>query len=422
MSTMPKELANTIVDPEAYAHWERSHAAFTELRRTAPLSVAEPDGYDPFWAVTKYDDIKTVEKNGALFSSARQLPLRPRAVLEQASPDELGQKLRTLVNMDDPEHFKQRIITQAWFMPRNLRNNLESRVREIAREFVERMLEFDGECDFARDVAFLYPLRVVMEVIGVPPSDEARMLTLTQELFGDKDPDLGRAGRNVDAVEAAKMREAVLEDFVSYFKAMQEDRQANPRADLASVIANAEIDGEPIGFYDAMGYYIITATAGHDTTSASTTSGCWALAERPQMLADLKNDASLLDGFVQETIRWETPVKQFMRTATEDTEVSGKKIAEGDRLMLRYPSGNRDEDQFDKPFEFDMRRFPNKHIAFGFGIHVCLGQHLARLEMRLLWEEMLPRIASIELNGEPTRSVSNFVCGPKSVPIRFTKA
>lgn len=208
-------------------------------------------------------------------------------------------------------------------------------------------------------------------------------------------------------------------EFITYFNEMTEDRRRKPRQDLASVIANGKVRDEPLGHLEAMSYYIIAATAGHDTTSSTTAGGFWALAERPDQYQRLKADPSLIPGFVEETIRWVTPVKHFMRTATEDTEVHGQKIAKNDWLMLCYPSGNRDEDVFADPFEFKIDRTPNKHVAFGYGAHVCLGQHLARMEMRILWEELFPRLDKFALNGTPKRMEANFVCGPKSVPISF---
>jgi len=422
--TIPAEIANTIVDPGAYARWDPVHAAFTELRRRAELDVAEPDGFDPFWVVTRYDDIHFIERRNELFHNGdRSAVLTPRAADAKVREITGGSPhlVRALVQMDNPDHRKYRRLTRDWFMPQSLRG-LEGRIREIAREFVEHMLSLAPECDFARDLAFLYPLRVIMEVIGVPESDEARMLKLTQELFGNADTDLNRSGREEEDADLAALVNEVVTDFVQYFEAMTEDRRAHPRDDLASVIANGTIDGEPLGHLEAMSYYIIAATAGHDTTSASTASGAWALAERPEQLAALKADLSRLPAFIEETVRWETPVKHFMRTATGDTELRGRKIAKGDWLMLSYVSGNRDEDRFARPFEFDPARSPNKHVAFGYGPHVCLGQHLAKMEMRILWEELLPRLGSLELNGQPTRSAANFVSGPKSVPIRFTVA
>lgn len=418
------DLANTIVAPKSYAHWEQSHAAFTELRKNSPLAVAEPTGYSPFWVASKFDDIQAIERQNDLFHNGDRA-----ATLTSIAGDEMVRKLtggsphlvRSLVQMDNPDHRKYRMLTQAWFLPQNLRK-LEDRIREIAVKFVDRMLAMDGKCDFALDVAFLYPLQVVMEVIGVPPEDEPKMLKLTQELFGSTDEDVSRSGKDADETDIANMVNEVIGDFFSYFTAMTADRRANPREDLASIIANGEIDGKPLGEIEALSYYVIAATAGHDTTSATTASAFWALAENPDQFQKLKGDMSLLPGLIEESIRWETPVKHFMRTATADTELSGQKIAQGDWLMLAYPSGNRDEDKFDKPFEFDIERTPNKHVALGYGAHVCLGQHLARMEMRILWEELLPRLKSFELDGTPTRVASSFVSGPKSLPVRFTPA
>ena len=421
------EIANTIVSPKAYADWDLSHGAFAELRKSAPLDVAEPDGFDPFWVVTKHEDIQTVERQNELFHNGDRATTLTNKAADKKVREMTGGSphlVRSLVQMDNPDHSAYRQLTQEWFMPQSLRS-LESRIRDIAKEFVDRMFDMGDECDFARDVAFLYPLRVVMEVIGVPQTDEPRMLKLTQELFGSTDEDMNRAGlKQGDAGEDefVKLINEVVTDFFEYFSAMTEDRRANPRKDLASVIANGKIDGQPLGHLEAMSYYVIAATAGHDTTSASTASALWALAERPDQFAKLKDNPDLLPKLIEESIRWETPVKHFMRTATADTELRGKKIAKDDWLMLSYPSGNRDEDKFTNPFDFDIERSPNKHISFGYGAHVCLGQHLGRMEMRLLFEEMLPRLKSVELGGTPSRVAAAFVSGPKSVPIRFKPA
>jgi cytochrome P450 len=327
--------------------------------------------------------------------------------------------VRSLVQMDNPDHFAYRRLTQGWFLPQNLRE-LEPRIRQIARGFVDKMAALGGRCDFARDIAFLYPLHVIMEVLGVPEIDEPRMLKLTQELFGSADPDVNRSGQAIEGTDQGiEQVQATVLDFMTYFNAMTEDRRRSPRKDLASVIANGEINGQPLGHLEAMSYYIIAATAGHDTTSNTTAGGLWALAERPDQFEKLKADPSLIPGHVEESIRWVTSVKHFMRSATADAEVGGRTIAKGDWLMLCYPSGNRDEAVFDQPFRYDIARTPNKHVAFGYGAHVCLGQHLGRLEMRILWEELLPRLESLELAGTPANTTANFVCGPKTVPIRY---
>jgi cytochrome P450 len=327
--------------------------------------------------------------------------------------------VRSLVQMDNPDHRNYRMLTQNWFMPQNLKK-LEERIREIARTFVDRMADYGNECDFARDVAFLYPLHVIMEILGVPESDEPRMLKLTQELFGAADPDLNRTGETNQGTEegVGSVAETVAE-FIEYFNAITEDRRANPREDLSSAIANGQINGEPLDHFAAMSYYIIAATAGHDTTSATTSGGIWALCENQDQFAKVKGDPGLIPGFTEESIRWVTPVKHFMRSATADTELRGRKISKGDWMMLCYSSGNRDEEKFDDPFKFNVERMPNKHVAMGYGAHVCLGQHLARMEMNIFFEELFARLDSIELAGTPKRMEANFVCGPKSIPVRF---
>ena len=419
---IPTHIAEAIVDPKSYAEWEKSHDAFAWLRKNAPLDVAEVEGFDPFWVVTKHADILNIERQNDLFHNEDRSATLTTIEADQKVRAMMGGSpnlLRSLVQMDNPDHLQYRRLTQGWFMPQNLRK-LEERIREIARGFIDRMAEKGTECDFAQDVAFLYPLHVVMEVIGVPEEDEPRMLKLTQELFGAQDPEVNRTGEKVEGTDVgiANIMETV-GDFMTYFNAMTEDRRANPRDDLASVIANGKVYDEPLGHLEAMSYYIIAATAGHDTTSATTAGALWALAENQDQFRKLKDDLSLIPSMVEESIRWETPVKHFMRTATDDAEVAGQKIKKGDWLYLSYPSGNRDEDVFDDPYSFKIDRTPNKHVAFGYGAHVCLGQHLGRMEMRILWEELLPRLESVELNGEPTRVQANFVSGPKSIPIKF---
>ena len=420
---IPQDIAHTIIDPRAYADGKRVDDAFTWLRANMPLAQAQPTGYDPFWVVTRHADILEVERQNELFHNGDRSTVLTTIEADQRVRAMMGGSphlVRSLVQMDNPDHMNYRRLTQGWFLPQNLRA-LEARIREIARGFVDRMAEHGGRCDFARDIAFLYPLHVIMEVIGVPEADEPRMLKLTQELFGSADPDLNRTGSEVmDAQTGVDTVQSVVLDFMQYFNAITDDRRANPRQDLASVIANGTINGAPLGHLEAMSYYIIAATAGHDTTSNTTSGALWALAENPDQLQRVQENPALMPMFIEESIRWETPVKHFMRTATADAEVAGQKIAKGDWLMLSYPSGNRDEAVFTDPFRFDVGRVPNKHVAFGYGAHVCLGQHLGRMEMRVLWEELLPRLRSLELDGEPKRMAASFVCGPKSVPIRYT--
>jgi cytochrome P450 len=415
---IPKDLADRLVTPRAYADG-RIHEAYAWLRRNEPLGVAEIEGVDPFWVVTRHEDILEISRQNDLFHNGDRSPTLIGQAADQKVREMMGGSphlLRTLIHMDAPDHAKYRALTQGWFMPLNLRR-LEEQIRAIAKASVEKMAASGGRCDFVKEVALHYPLHVIMSIMGVPEDDEPRMLKLTQELFGASDPELGRDGDTPP--EERKIDFSVIADFSNYFRALSETRRAHPTEDLASLIANSRIDGQPISDLEAMSYYIIVATAGHDTTSSSTGGAMWALAENPEELAKVKADLSLIPSLVDESIRWTTPVKTFMRTVTADTEIAGRNMKKGDWLMLCYASGNRDEAVFDAPQEFRVDRKPNKHLAFGYGAHLCLGQHLAKMEMRILWEELLPRLSGLALDGAPAMSESVFVNGPKRLPIRF---
>ncbi|MEO8299619.1 MAG: cytochrome P450 [Burkholderiales bacterium] len=416
---LPRDIAATIVDPKAHADLDRIHAAYTWARANNPLGIAEVDGYDPFWVVTKHADLMEISRDGEAFhNSDRSALVYPRASIEQyikarGKPNSSD----TLISLDDPEHRKLRGLTQNWFMPNNVAK-LNQRVRDIAQLSVNRMLEKGGTCDFVQDVALQYPLRVVMDILGVPSTDEPLMLKLTQQIFGPQDPDMARDKNAADPVARAKMVQAIMAEIFGYFAGVTADRLKNPRDDIATVLSTAQIDGQPISDAVRNGYYLIIATAGHDTTSSSTAVAMWALARDPSLLSRLKADPTLISGLIDESIRWGSPVRHFMRAATKDVMVRNRKIAKGDWLMLCYGSANRDEEVFERPFEFDIDR-KNKHLGFGYGPHVCLGQHLAKLEMRVLFEALLPRLESVELAGDLVMTAANFVSGPKRLPIRY---
>jgi hypothetical protein len=420
-----------IVNPHLYAEPAQLFADYAELRHRPGLAFLEPAGYRPFWAIVRHADITTVAKANDRFINRERTYLSPiegeKWTLSVSGDTHL---FRTLVDLDDPEHRKLRQITHAWFQPGAVKANLEAKIREIAREHVALMQSKGETLDFVNEVALFYPLRVIMMILGVPREDEPLMLKLTQELFGAIDPDVVARSRSI--TEAAGLWGgsgnpqidlfAVAQTFFEYFGKVLADRRANPRDDVASVIANGMIDGAPIPEREALSYYVITATAGHDTTSSSTAGGFCEIARNPQEFAKLKANPALIPLFVEESIRWTTPVKHFMRTATADTEVGGSTIRKGDGLAMFYWSGNRDEAVFADPMAFRVDRDPNPHIAFGHGVHICLGMHLARLEMRILWEELLPKIAELELAGEPKLSIANFVSGLKTLPVRVVWA
>ncbi len=414
---------DAIVNPDVVANEDEIHALYAKLRAEDPVHWTQPKGFRPFWSVTSHADITAVSKANSRFVNRFRTYLSPIEGEEWIKATTGDTHLfRTLVDLDDPEHMKLRKLTHEWFLPPNLRK-MEAKIAEIARDHVDRMAALGGECDFVNEVALWYPLRVIMHLLGVPAEDEPRMLRMTQEIFGAGDPDVIARSQHINQTPVGAEQQvdlmAVAMEFFAYFGAITADRRANPKDDVATVIANGLIDGAPINDLQAMSYYVIIATAGHDTTSSTASGGLLQLIRNPQEMAKLKADPSLLPSAVDEMIRWVTPVKHFMRTATEDTELGGKSIKAGDALALFYWSGNRDEGVFDEPDKFKVDRKPNPHIAFGHGVHLCLGLHLARLEIKALFAELLPRLEFIELAGEPKNSRANFVSGLKTLPIRY---
>lgn len=403
------EAGLVFVDPAAYADEDYFHRACTLLRREDPVHWVEGPGFNPFYAITKSADIFDIEARHQIFLN------EPRPVLGRAEDDARreanGDMLRTLIHVDDPEHRELRGVTAEWFLPKNL-VKLEDMLADYAKRYVDKMAEMGNSCDFARDIAMYLPLNVILSILGLPESDYGRMLKLTQELFGSADEDMQRSGDSSDLI-------AVVQDFFEYFTKLTQDRRANPTGDMASVVANAKIRGEDLTLMQTISYYVITATAGHDTTASAMAGGIHALIEFPEQLKRLQDDLSLMNTAVDEIIRWVTPVKHFMRTATEDYTLRDKVIKKGESVLLSYPSGNRDEDAFVDPFAFDIGRSPNKHLSFGFGVHYCLGAMLARMELRAFYKELLPRLRSIELAGEPKWMKTIFVGGLKTLPINY---
>jgi cytochrome P450 len=407
------ESAKALADPTAYADDDRLHTALAWLRANNPVAWVDNPPYRPFWAVTKHEDIMAIERANDLFLS------EPRPLLATAATDdvlkgqqEAGMGIRTLIHMDDPHHRKVRAIGADWFRPKAMRA-LRLRVDELAKRYVDTMRDIGPECDFVEAVAVNFPLYVILSLLGLPEDDFPRMMKLTQEMFGGDDEEHRRGDSTEDLL-------AVLADFFNYFGALTASRRANPTEDLASAIANGRIDGELLSDMDALSYYVIIASAGHDTTKDAISGGLLALAENPDQLMRLRDNMDLMPTAVEEMIRWTTPVKEFMRTAAEDTTIRGVPIAKGESVYLAYVSGNRDEDIFEEPFRFDVGRDPNKHLAFGYGVHFCLGAALARMEMNSLYTELVPRLESIELAGRPQLSATTFVGGLKHLPVRYS--
>ncbi len=408
-----ENIDDLIVNPETYADEELYHRAFLQLRESDPVHWSVPKQFRPFWAITRYADVAKVELDAANFLNA------PRQFLVTIDDEKMLQDTtgsanfaRNLVAMDNPDHRAYRALTADWFLPRSVRA-LEGKIGELARETVDKMAAMGGRCDFAKDIAAWYPLRTIMIVLGVPRKDEPLMLELSQKVFGSTDADSGGGEGMTSMLEAFGA-------FNDYFGKITADRRSNPRNDVATILASATIDGAPIGEAERNAYYLIVAAAGHDTTSSAISGGLLALLRHPEEMAKLRADPALLPRAVDEFIRWTSPVKHFFRTAAVDCEIGGRAIRAGDSLMMCYPSANRDADVFEDPFAFRVDRSANRHMAFGFGPHVCLGQHLAKLEMRILFAELLSRIDEIALDGDPAWVQANFVSGLKRLPIRYS--
>ena len=405
-----ENLGRIFAEPAAYSDPVAWHAAAKRLREEAPISKVTLPDYPEFWAITKHADVMEIERNPEIFTNEPSPALATKADMERNAGG--SAQMKSLVQMDGDEHKAHRHIVNDWFKPGNVKK-MQERVDELATHYVDQMAAMGGRCDFARDIAMHYPLQVILSILGLPEDDYAKMLQLTQELFGAEDPDIGRAGEDHSVLE-------VMLDFVGYFTALANDRKANPTGDLASVIANADINGVPLPDMDIFGFYLIIATAGHDTTSNSIAGGLLALMEHRDQLELLQSQPELIDHAADELIRYVSPVKHFIRTCQEPFTLRDVTFQPGDITLLSYASANRDDEVFPDPFRLDVQRAnASTHLAFGFGRHFCLGAHLARMEIRSIFKELLGRLESVELAAEPTFVHSRLVSGPKTLPITY---
>jgi len=397
-----------------WADMDAWHQQAAAIRRTTPVLPVRLDGFAPFWVLTRYADVLAISRDNEHWLNT------PRSVL---GPEEDWKRMlaagipipRTLVHLDGLDHKQHRQVTNDWFKPAAVRHR-QPRIDAIADLFVQKLRDLGGECDFARDIAQPYTLRVIMDIYGVPESDEPLMLELTQGLFGAADPEfLG------DAADPEARLIASVMQFIEYFNALTENRQKHPTDDLATVIANGQPGGCPMGDAERLWYYIIVATAGHDTTSYALAGGIEALLGNPAQLWMLRDEPELAGNAAEECIRWTSPVRHFMRYATEDTEVEGVAIPKDGRVLLSYPSANRDEEVFSDPMTFDVRR-PNadRMLAFGGGAHFCLGSQFARREVRTMLLRLSQSLAHIEPAGPASWSESAFVSGVKHLPMRYS--
>ncbi|MEL6485785.1 MAG: cytochrome P450 [Pseudomonadota bacterium] len=416
--------AAVIYETENWADMDRIHALFTSMREEDPLHFCASDTYPDLWHVTKCADIFDVERRTDDFLNEPRIIIMTRAE-EAMIREETGgslNRIRTLLTVDGPDHRKLRGLTQSWFFPKNIRATLQDKISNSVERGMAEIAERNGRCDFAKDVAVEFPLRVIMDVLGVPKGDYGTMLRLTQELFGPEDPDVQRVVP--EGVTPEEAQRQTIQEFFAYFTQLTQEKIANPQDDVASIIANATINDEPLDDMRKLGYYIIVATAGHDTTSYSLTEAVHQLARHPELFQRLKDDPETVAPIVtEEAIRYASPVRHFIRTAAHDTQLAGKEIKEGQSLILWYPSGSRDEALYDDPHSFNIERgSAPKHAAFGHGAHMCLGMHLARQEITGFLKTLAEKVETIELDGDPKYMQANFVGGIKSMPVQMTFA
>lgn len=423
---VPDELARAIMLPTSYGDLEGTvFPACDWLRANIPVARAEIDGYDPVWLVARHADIKELLRDAETFHNAdANIMLQPTAGDEylRGMLDGTTKVLRNLSYMEPPEHTVYRRAQKATFDPGAVLKYRE-RFRRVALEAIDHLFEYDGECDFVAALSSRYPLAAVLETIGVPQDDYELMLKWTQDTFGGDDPDWKRDEIEASPEAMAKQWHASVQDFHDYFESMREERLAAPTGDMTSDIVNSRTeDGELMPSLVQNHMAASIAIAGHDTTNSAISAGMLGLIRHPEQFDLVKADPDLIPGLVDESLRYATPAKHFMRNATRAVEFHGAEIAAGDRVMALFVSGNRDEEVFADPYAFDLTRRPNPHLSFSYGPHICLGMHMAKLEMKVLFEELLPRLGKVELAGEPRLKRSNFVSGLKSLPIRFTRA
>ena len=386
------------------------HEMFRLLRREAPVFWHEERDGQGFWAITKYADLKAISKNHKLFSSERQGTL-----MRDPDPPSLPLIQSIMLNMDPPRHRQYRGLINKAFTPRMV-NNLQGRIQAMVKEIINGLIE-RGECDFVEDVAAKLPLAVICEMMGVPEEDRRRIYKLGNEMVGFDDPDLQK-DRSRPLREGMNAEEAFAEMFMYADKLIEKARE-HPSDDLATGLVSAELDGEKPSDSDFRSFLLVLLIAGNETTRTVTSNGMINLMRHPDQLADLRADLGLVHAAVEEILRYSPAVHTFRRTATADTELRDQKVREHDKLMLWYTSANRDEEVFDEPDRFDIRRSPNEHLAFGMGEHFCLGANLARMELREIFRGISTRMHDMEFTAEPRRLRSTFINGVKEMQVRF---
>jgi cholest-4-en-3-one 26-monooxygenase len=385
------------------------HDWFTYLRANAPVyKHPEPDG-PGFWAITKYDDVVAVGRDGATYSSDQKRG--GVVVLEQQPPEmaEFTEGGNLMLTMDAPEHTRYRKLVNRGFTPRQMRM-LEPHIREVTAQILDEVID-QGGCDYVVEVAAELPLQVIAEMLGVPNEDRHKLFEWSNRMIGSEDPEY--------MVEQSEVFNAQVEMFM-YANELGAERRKNPRDDIITALLNAEIDGDRLSEMDFNLFFLLISVAGNETTRNSISHGIKAFCDFPEQYQLLVEDPTRAPSATEEIVRWASPVMYFRRNVTRDTELRGQQLKAGDKVSIWYISANRDEDVFDRPFEFDILRSPNEHVGFGGGgPHHCLGANLARMEINCLLDEMARRVPRIERVGEAQPLRSNFIAGIKHMDVKY---
>ena len=418
-------------DPEMFMEG-RYHEAFRQIRNSDPVYWNEGgEKVNGFWAITKYEDVRYISRNPELFISSKGIAgpsLRPEALAEMMQSDPANAVQATgggnvsIITMDPPRHVKMRLLVNKGFTPRAV-NALEPEIRRITNQILDNIAG-RSECDFVLEVASQLPLAVICGMMGIEQKDWPLMFELTNKVLGSGDPEYQTDIPEAERGTPAASRQTAMTGFgtmFAYFRERLEERRANPREnDLITMLIESEIDGEKLTEGDLLAFCFLLIVAGNETTRNAISGGLQVLCEHPEEKAKLLKDMSLLDGAIEEILRWVSPVHHMARTVTADTEIRGKKMKAGDRLIMWYGSVNRDEDIFPDPYTFDITRSPNDHLAFGIGEHFCLGSGFAKKELRVMFQELFRRFPDIDLAGPPERLRSNFINGVKHLPVKYT--
>jgi cytochrome P450 len=385
-------------------------AMFAKLRRERPVSFHTEPQFELFppgpgyWSLVKYDDVQFASRNPDLFISGKGSNIPD-------FPQEVNELFGSMINMDAPRHTKLRLIVNRGFTPRMV-NQLEEYVTGLASNIVDEV-ESKGKVDFVEEVAARLPLDIICQMIGIPAEDEKFVFEHTNVILGGTDPEYG------GTIEASFQAGWELWD---YAQKLGEDRLKNPREDITTALMTTEVEGERLTAAEFGSFFVLLVVAGNETTRNAISHGLVELTRHPDQRAVLLDDLpGTIDTAVEEIVRWATPVIHFRRTATADVEIRGQTIKEGDKVVLWYNSANRDEDFWDDPYKFDLRRMPNEHVGFGAGgPHFCLGANLARREIKVMLTELFNRLPDIEATGEPQMLDSPFIHGIKHMTAEFT--